>query len=344
MPCSEAFFTASSAAIWAANGVDLRDPLKPMVPADDQEIVLPCASVMVIIVLLNVEFTWATPDTMFFRSRRRTRVASFAIGTILQSRFSQARPDPEFVRTMRRSLLLAGDWLRLALAGAGVGMGALTAHRQLLAMAQAPIGAQIHQPLDVDRNFAAKITFDHIVAVDCFADLHDFGIGELGAPPLGWDVHLLDNLFGLLRPDAVDVLKRDDHALVSGNINACNASHSPISISATPRPKLRAAGIVWTSGGGRPLSRIPRERKKSHALGDGAGTQKRLRDDGHVERYWGLSREKWSSVSAGHTNVIAVARMASAAKIFRGGFSHRWSARYPSQYRPIPSIAAPKYT
>src|SRR6202020_3398580 len=90
MPCSEAFFTASSAAIWAANGVDLRDPLKPMVPADDQEIVLPCASVMVIIVLLNVEFTWATPDTMFFPSRRRTRDASFAIGTILQSRFSQA--------------------------------------------------------------------------------------------------------------------------------------------------------------------------------------------------------------------------------------------------------------
>src|SRR5271170_7835259 len=101
MPCSEAFFTASSAAICAAKGVDLREPLKPMVPAEDHEIVLPCASVMVIIVLLNVEFTWATPDTMFFRSRRRTRVASLDIGTILQSRFSQARPDPEFVKTMR---------------------------------------------------------------------------------------------------------------------------------------------------------------------------------------------------------------------------------------------------
>ena len=37
-------------------------PLKPIVPAEDQEIVLPWASVMVIIVLLNVEFTWATPD------------------------------------------------------------------------------------------------------------------------------------------------------------------------------------------------------------------------------------------------------------------------------------------
>src|ERR1700677_5367076 len=85
MPCSEAFLTASSAAIWAAKGVDLREPLKPIVPADDHEMVLPCASVMVIIVLLNVEFTWATPETIFLRSRRRTRVASLAIVHSLQS-------------------------------------------------------------------------------------------------------------------------------------------------------------------------------------------------------------------------------------------------------------------
>src|SRR5690606_5811672 len=61
MPCSIALRAASSAAICAAKGVDLRDPLKPMEPADDQEMVLPWASVMVIIVLLNVAFTWATP-------------------------------------------------------------------------------------------------------------------------------------------------------------------------------------------------------------------------------------------------------------------------------------------
>jgi hypothetical protein len=39
-------------------------------------------------------------------------------------------------------LLLAGDRHRLALAGAGVGVGALTAHRQTAAMAQAAIAAQ----------------------------------------------------------------------------------------------------------------------------------------------------------------------------------------------------------
>jgi hypothetical protein len=64
---------AFSAATWAANGVDFREPLKPWLPADDQEIALPWASVMVIIVLLNVALTWATPDEMFLRSRRRSR-------------------------------------------------------------------------------------------------------------------------------------------------------------------------------------------------------------------------------------------------------------------------------
>ncbi len=88
MPCSEALRAASSAATWAAYGVDLREPLKPMAPADDHEIVLPCASVMVIIVLLNEAATCATPETMFLRSRRRTRVGSLAIlfSLVLQSR------------------------------------------------------------------------------------------------------------------------------------------------------------------------------------------------------------------------------------------------------------------
>src|SRR3712207_4045977 len=57
-----------------------------MAPAEDQEIVLPWASVMVIMVLLNEAFTCATPETMFLRSRRRTRVASLAIPKILQAR------------------------------------------------------------------------------------------------------------------------------------------------------------------------------------------------------------------------------------------------------------------
>ena len=60
-------------------GRDLREPLKPMVLAEDQAMVLPWTSVIVIMVLLNEAFTCATPEAIFLRSRRRTRVASLPI-------------------------------------------------------------------------------------------------------------------------------------------------------------------------------------------------------------------------------------------------------------------------
>src|SRR5580698_3777578 len=73
MPCSRALRPASSAATWAAYGVDFRLPLNPWLPAEDHAIALPWASVMVITVLLNVAATCATPEVMFLRSLRRGR-------------------------------------------------------------------------------------------------------------------------------------------------------------------------------------------------------------------------------------------------------------------------------
>ena len=46
-PCSMAPRAAFSAAIWAAKGVDLREPLKPTLPADAQDRTLPAGSVIV---------------------------------------------------------------------------------------------------------------------------------------------------------------------------------------------------------------------------------------------------------------------------------------------------------
>src|SRR5215475_11309892 len=62
-----------------ARSADLREPLNPSEPAEDHDTALPCASVMVTIVLLNVAFTWATPVTTFFFSFLRGRGAAFAI-------------------------------------------------------------------------------------------------------------------------------------------------------------------------------------------------------------------------------------------------------------------------
>ena len=65
----------------AAYAVDLREPRKLHLPAEDHAIALPCASVIVITVLLKVAATWATPEVMFFLSLRRGRAAAagFAI-------------------------------------------------------------------------------------------------------------------------------------------------------------------------------------------------------------------------------------------------------------------------
>src|SRR5215211_3705969 len=54
MPCSCALRAAFSAAICAANGVDLREPLKPTWPAEAQLMTFPFGSVIDTIVLLNV--------------------------------------------------------------------------------------------------------------------------------------------------------------------------------------------------------------------------------------------------------------------------------------------------
>src|SRR5215203_2255348 len=60
-PCSIARRAHCSAASCAANGVDLREPLKPTLPAEAQASVFPSWSVIVMIVLLNELLMCATP-------------------------------------------------------------------------------------------------------------------------------------------------------------------------------------------------------------------------------------------------------------------------------------------
>src|SRR5687768_2283906 len=61
---------AASAVTWAANGVDLREPLKPAPPADSQAITFPSRSLRETIVLLKLVLMWAWPKGMFLRTFR----------------------------------------------------------------------------------------------------------------------------------------------------------------------------------------------------------------------------------------------------------------------------------
>src|SRR6202000_3197322 len=171
-------------------------------PDDDHEIALPDVSVMVMIVLLKVAATCATPTTTFFFS------------------FLRARPAPAGFAMLLRHFLLAGDRLGGTFARARVRVGTLTANREVLAVTQAAIAAQVHQALDVHRDFAAQITFDEIVAVDHFADLDGFGFGEVMDTAVRRDADLLHNLACLGGTDSMDVAEADFDPLLGWDIDA----------------------------------------------------------------------------------------------------------------------------
>ncbi len=128
MPWSIAFFEHSSAATCAAKGVDLRDPLKPWAPAVAQHSVFPDTSVMVIIVLLNVEWMCAMPDWTFFLTFFREPF--FTVASLL----------------LHRRLFPAGDRLARTLAGSRVRVGPLPTNGQAAAMSQAAVTGDVAQP------------------------------------------------------------------------------------------------------------------------------------------------------------------------------------------------------
>src|ERR671914_370797 len=72
-PCSMPLRAAASAVTCAANGVDLREPLKPAPPADSHAITLPSRSVSATMVLLNDVLMCAWPTGTFFLTLRRPR-------------------------------------------------------------------------------------------------------------------------------------------------------------------------------------------------------------------------------------------------------------------------------
>jgi hypothetical protein len=109
-------------------------------------------------------------------------------------------------------------------------MRALAADRQVAAMPQPAIAAQILETFDVERNLAPQVALDDVVAVDHFADLQDLGVGELRHPPLRRQMHLLHDLPGDLRADAVDVLQRDQDALVGRDVDTSDTGHDDCSL------------------------------------------------------------------------------------------------------------------
>jgi hypothetical protein len=65
-----------------------------------------------------------------------------------------------------------------------------------------------------------------VIGVDSLADVQDFLIGQVLDPALGRDAQLFRDLLGRGAADSVDVGQRDFHALVGGDVDPGNTSHS----------------------------------------------------------------------------------------------------------------------
>src|SRR5688572_14258676 len=158
-----------SAATVAANGVDFLEPLKPALPADPQARALPRMSVIVMSRLLNVAETWAMPSasTTFLERLAAGALAGAGAGAVI---------------LLLRHFLLAGDGPTRPLLGARVGVGTLAADRQSPPVADAPVAADIHQPLDVHGDFGAEGALHLDRALDHLAEPGDLGVREIADP------------------------------------------------------------------------------------------------------------------------------------------------------------------
>src|SRR5690606_16957814 len=243
-----AALAAASAAMLAAKGVPLRDPLKPWLPAEAHVSTLPCLSVMVTMVLLNVERICAIPTGTFFRSRRRSRVPFLGLAKLSTS-LNRGKPPHEWhpyqvsaepvpfytVHAFRQpprgagsaGALLHADGAARALAGPGVGARPLPAHRKPPAVPEPPVAADVHEALDVHLHLAAQIALDHVLALNHLAKAVHLVLREVAHPGVRVDLGLREDLIGRRTADAVNVRQRHLNPLVTGQIDSGDSCQQP---------------------------------------------------------------------------------------------------------------------
>src|SRR5687767_3403159 len=224
-PHSCAARPARSAATCAANGVDLREPLKPALPEVAQDSVLPWRSVIVMMVLLNEAWTWAMPSATFFLTFLRARAAAVCCSSCRVGAFllAMSRSYP-WLRDLAGLDVQLDRRLARALAGPRVGACALAAGRQAFAVAGAAVAAEVHQPLDRHRYLAPQVTFDRQAGNVLAQPLH---LGIVQVLDLAGSLHAGGGADRLrARPaDAKDRRQRDLSVLMVRDVYSCNSCH-----------------------------------------------------------------------------------------------------------------------
>src|SRR5699024_10822907 len=123
-------------------------------------------------------------------------------------------------------LLLAGDGALGALAGAGVGLGALTVHRQVAAVTQTLVAADLDLAADVGGDLTAQVTLELVGALQVVAQLHQLGVGQGLHSDVRAQAGVGDGLGGAGPPHPEDVGECHLEPLVAGEVDTNESCHS----------------------------------------------------------------------------------------------------------------------
>src|SRR5690606_28169580 len=123
------------------------------------------------------------------------------------------------------SLLLSGHGALGTLAGARVGLGALTTDGQVRTVTAALVGADLHLAADVRGHLAAQVTLDLVVRLDVVTQSDELVVGQLVNAGVGVDAGGGEGLDRAGAADPVDVRESDHHALIARQIHSDEACH-----------------------------------------------------------------------------------------------------------------------
>src|SRR4051794_515062 len=165
-------------------------------------------------VLLKVLLMCACPWETFLRSLRRTFLTAGPPGRALGG-ISLCAPQ-----LLLAGLLLTGHRALGTLAGARVGPGALSAHRQAPAVPDTRVAADLDLAPDVRGDFAAQVTFDLEVALDEVTQLHNFLVGQVLGSLARVDARGDESRRCPGPTDPEDIGERDLHPLFAGEVDA----------------------------------------------------------------------------------------------------------------------------
>lgn len=109
--------------------------------------------------------------------------------------------------------------------GARIGASPLAAHGHAAAVTQTAIAADIHQPLDVQRNLSSKVTFNAVFLIDDLAEAVDLIVGQIAHTRVRVDPGPLEQDPAGVGADAIDIRKRSLNPLLARKVDSGNSRH-----------------------------------------------------------------------------------------------------------------------